>query len=107
MAKAKSPRCWWCGRLWNVVRLGNELDCEIDHIIPRSRGGRDDLANLVPTCRRCNRFKLGEELETFRSMISHTLDPAGSEVEDYSARYLIYVRTRKFLFHCELALNKA
>ena len=28
-----------------------------DHVIPKARGGTDDLANLVPACRACNSAK--------------------------------------------------
>lgn len=36
--------CYWCGGPFE----------EVDHVIPRSRGGSDTEGNLVPCCRRCN-----------------------------------------------------
>lgn len=42
-------RCAYCGI--NQARL------TIDHIIPRSRGGRDDFDNCVACCRGCNNHK--------------------------------------------------
>lgn len=30
---------------------------EADHVVPRSRGGDDDPANLRPACARCNRAR--------------------------------------------------
>jgi hypothetical protein len=30
---------------------------EIDHVVPRTRGGADDSVNLVPACTRCNQEK--------------------------------------------------
>lgn len=30
---------------------------EVDHVIPIKRGGTNELSNLVPSCRRCNRLK--------------------------------------------------
>lgn len=30
---------------------------EIDHIVPRSRGGKDDLDNLALACQRCNSYR--------------------------------------------------
>jgi len=29
----------------------------IDHVIPKAKGGTDELDNLVPSCRRCNSRK--------------------------------------------------
>lgn len=42
-------RCWYCGCSGIVF--------ELDHIMPRSRGGSDDPENLVPACGPCNRSK--------------------------------------------------
>jgi hypothetical protein len=41
-------RCWYCGVTltpWNF---------HVDHFMPRSKGGEDDLENLVPACQSCN-----------------------------------------------------
>lgn len=35
----------------------------IDHIIPRSRGGRSDFDNCVSSCSRCNRRKADRDLQ--------------------------------------------
>jgi hypothetical protein len=43
--------CRFCGR------RASETELEVDHLTPRSRGGSDDLDNLVTTCRNCNRGK--------------------------------------------------
>lgn len=40
---------------WNRVRKMSGV--EIDHVIPKSRGGTDDLDNLVVSCAPCNRRK--------------------------------------------------
>jgi 5-methylcytosine-specific restriction endonuclease McrA len=41
-------RCQYCGSRENLT---------VDHIIPRSRGGRDTWENLVTACTRCNNRK--------------------------------------------------
>ncbi len=41
-------RCQYCGR---------REDLTVDHVIPRSRGGRDTWENLVTACTRCNSRK--------------------------------------------------
>ena len=46
-------RCGYCGV--READVGSELT--IDHFQPRSRGGSDDLRNLVYSCHACNEFK--------------------------------------------------
>lgn len=43
--------CQYCGRKTPEVVL------EVDHIIPKSKGGGDELENLVTSCWECNRGK--------------------------------------------------
>lgn len=44
-------RCRWCGR------PAGETTLEVDHILPISAGGTDDLDNLAPSCGECNAGK--------------------------------------------------
>jgi hypothetical protein len=43
--------CRYCGQSAPEVRL------EVDHVLPRSRGGGDELDNLVTACWSCNQGK--------------------------------------------------
>lgn len=46
-------RCKYCGR-----RGSDEaVQLEVDHVVPRSRGGLDEDSNLVTSCFDCNRGK--------------------------------------------------
>ena len=45
-------KCQYCGR---SAKDGAIL--EIDHIVPKSKGGTDDPENLITACRECNRGK--------------------------------------------------
>ncbi len=47
-------RCEYCRRYQEI--LGNSF-FEVEHILPRSRGGLTIPANLAFACRRCNLFK--------------------------------------------------
>lgn len=38
---------------------------EVDHIVPISKGGTNDIENLVPACAPCNRRKFNGSLLTF------------------------------------------
>ena len=46
-------RCQYCGKRFPTS------DLSLDHVIPRSRGGRSDWANIVCACLRCNVRKGG------------------------------------------------
>lgn len=41
----------------------------VDHVIPVSAGGVDDISNLFPSCATCNFFKNAMSLEDFRNTI--------------------------------------
>jgi 5-methylcytosine-specific restriction endonuclease McrA len=55
-------RCYYCG-----VLLKDHV-C-IEHVIPRSRGGSDRMANLVAACTSCNNKKASFLIEELRSRI--------------------------------------
>jgi len=38
---------------------------QLDHLVPRSRGGSDRVSNLVLSCKRCNQRKGNQEVEKF------------------------------------------
>ena len=46
-------------------------DFEIDHLIPKSKGGSGRFENLQPCCRDCNKFKYNDNLEDFRAKIAN------------------------------------
>jgi len=49
--------CFYCGK------KPPEVELEIDHIIPKAKGGSNELSNLVPACRECNRGKSARVLK--------------------------------------------
>lgn len=44
-------RCGYCGATPDVAKL------HIDHIVPRSAGGTNNICNLITACPECNRGK--------------------------------------------------
>lgn len=50
-------KCAYCG-------IGN-LELTIDHVVPRSNGGSNDISNLQPSCRQCNSAKGVRSLDDF------------------------------------------
>ena len=65
-------RCAYCGKIIAYSEM------QVDHLIPirQAEEGTADWRevenenNYMPACRRCNHYKRGNNLETFRTMIS-------------------------------------
>ena len=47
---------------------------EIEHIIPISRGGKHEINNLVPSCKKCNRQKGELTIEEWMSKITAVIE---------------------------------
>lgn len=60
--------CSYCGKTPPDALL------EIDHIKPSSKGGGDDLCNLITACFDCNRGKSNIELTKIPSKMSENLE---------------------------------
>ena len=55
--------CQYCGESAPNVIL------EVDHITPASKGGTDDILNLITSCRDCNRGKSNKKLDDNSSVM--------------------------------------
>ena len=55
-------RCELCGI------SADERAIEVDHILPRKHGGKDDLTNLQALCFKCNANKGARDDEDFRAV---------------------------------------
>ena len=72
-------RCRYCGG----ALTGDSRT--VDHVVPVSRGGTNQLANLVTACRRCNRMK-GQHLpEEVGMRLRRAPVPAHSQEVEYSS----------------------
>jgi 5-methylcytosine-specific restriction endonuclease McrA len=67
-----SGRCWYCGVMLAQHYPLKPTSETLDHLIPKCRGGTNDVANLVPTCRRCNLAKDSMTLEEYRASLQGT-----------------------------------
>lgn len=56
--RASAGRCYYCK---------NARDLTKDHIVPLSRGGRNEAHNLVACCERCNQAKGDKLLRELKS----------------------------------------
>ena len=58
--KKSNGLCAHCG---NHTSAQNQT---VDHIIPKSLGGTDDLRNLMPLCRKCNAKRTTKDIDIER-----------------------------------------
>lgn len=58
--KHQAKHCPYCGK-----ELNNWEDKTIDHIIPRCKGGKTKLSNLLVCCFECNQKKDDRDLKDF------------------------------------------
>lgn len=57
-------RCYFCGDRFSDARNGSAT---VDHLVPESRGGTHELANLVLACAVCNRRKRAMSADEFET----------------------------------------
>lgn len=58
----QAGKCFYCGCSMHLSRGPKDGICSdnlatLDHYIPRSQGGSNDLSNLVAACYRCNTLR--------------------------------------------------
>lgn len=69
-----------------ICQYCNQDATEVDHVIPRAKGGGHDMENLVACCKRCNGLKGARSHASFLGSLSTPLDfaenpsPTRSEV---------------------------
>lgn len=53
-------KCQYCGNRFN------ENDLTMDHVIPKSKGGKKNFENIVLSCRRCNELKADKYMKPLK-----------------------------------------
>ncbi len=61
-------RCVYCGG----------VATSIDHVVPRSRGGRHEWGNVVSACRRCNHVKADRTVSDLGWRMQPPREPTGT-----------------------------
>lgn len=74
---AHGPNCNVCDQVVDLLTDEPGLGPSLDHVIPRSRGGRHTLDNLRVCHHRCNSFKRDRALSEVRGQAPAT---GGDEV---------------------------
>ena len=52
--------CAYCGQHMKQKKM------TVDHYVPQSKGGGNNIENLMPCCSHCNTVKASDNLESFR-----------------------------------------
>ena len=68
----------WCGRPGGErADIPDDMKMEVDHILPWSQGGSDNLYNLQPLCKPCNRNKSANasRRDNFKTGVNTVLHP--------------------------------
>lgn len=60
----------------------------VDHVTPKSGGGTNDIANLLPSCKACNSSKGTRSLEDFRLFMAARSATSEVTFSSAQARYL-------------------
>jgi 5-methylcytosine-specific restriction endonuclease McrA len=82
--------CAYCGM--------SGMPLELDHVVPRSRGGSDRESNRVPACHRCNQQKGNQSIEEFlhdrpavlQRIQAHLKTPLGDMAAINTLRWALY-----------------
>lgn len=93
-------RCMYCGKTPPGVIL------EVDHIIPKSKGGTDDMGNLVTSCFDCNRGKGDKKLSEMPESFTENYERLKEQEEQIVAynKLTKKIRDRK-LEDCKLVIE--
>lgn len=79
--------CWYCGRdVEPDAKKGTWYAWELDHILPKSRGGRDNIENLAIACVLCNQAKFYFGLSDFLKW----LNSPKKQVSEITKRLKVY-----------------
>ena len=105
--KIKSENyCWYCGK---VVESKAELT--IDHVIPRAKGGSNEMNNIIMVCKHCNSSKGDRDLLEWFFEVKrcfpplHVLQHYLKQIYDYAQNADIMSRTLDELDLMELPFN--
>lgn len=62
--------CHYCRRPMLASWANTNVSKTVDHIMPRSRGGKNSADNRVSSCRSCNRLKASLTPEEWNELMS-------------------------------------
>ena len=66
--KKYNCKCAYCGEQLEYKNM------QVDHIVPKYRGGKDEFENFNPSCRACNRYKDTFLIDEFRIQLNTIIE---------------------------------
>lgn len=85
--------CQYCGS------QSPDIILEIDHIVPVSKGGNNDILNLITSCKECNRGKSNKSLD--ESNIIHKQKEMLNELGEKQNQLDMLIKWKKELLNLE------
>lgn len=83
---ASSKLCAYCGD-----EIENHKSMNVDHFIPKSKGGAEDFSNYVCSCRDCNLSKQTVDMEEFRIRMSLNKSPLKGIINSTQFKQLLEI----------------
>jgi len=65
LLRISKNKCWYCGDNITISKM------RIDHLVPKSKGGKDIFSNYRPSCVFCNLSKTNLSLEQYRLRVAY------------------------------------
>lgn len=73
ISERQNHRCCYCG-IRTIDIQGSKRSATIEHILPKSQGGKDDPENYVLACSDCNNKRSDKPLEVFLKEIEDKIN---------------------------------
>lgn len=70
LAEAQNWHCCWCGTEM-IPEPNKHNSVTVEHILPRSQGGSDEMENLAAACLHCNNKRGTSGIEDFMQKFLH------------------------------------
>lgn len=91
--------CWYCGRHMSPDKL------TIDHVFPRSKGGGNDMDNIIMVCKNCNSSKSNMDLFQWYATVRHEWPPLNVLIH-YLKNIYLYSEENGLLEKCDIELDE-
>lgn len=57
LLQKQKGRCYWCGKCFDTKTKRGRKEVTLDHLLPKSMGGKLNSENLVASCHACNQTR--------------------------------------------------